>query len=368
MPKFQQLSMPVVEVYLSIEQQILINAAKRLKKHKSLLNEDNIHSWQLAQLNELGSLKRENIIAIAKYAGMSVDKVTEMLQKAGYGTVEQHEDTLQEAVAAGALIASPESGVREDPALIAIIQTFQEQAKQTFNLTNTTMLQQADAAYMDILNQVVGKVLAGTQTPQEALREAVSRWGEKGVPALVDKAGREWTPEAYVNMVMRTMSNDVANEMQFKRMSEYGSDLVETSSHIGARPGCAPYQGKIYSVSGQDKKYPPFSSTSFGEPAGLLGVNCGHFVTPFIPGISEQRFRSYPEEKNNQQYEESQKQRYLERRIRKAKRELNMMQAMGDEQGIQEAKQKVRDRQQAMRDFIDSSGRTRRYNREQIHS
>lgn len=367
-PKWQQLSLPVVDVYNEIELQILINIAKRLKKHKSLLTEDGIHSWQLEHLNELQSLTQANIVTIAKYSGLSIDKVTEMLKQAGYGTVKQHEGTLQEAVAAGLLIQPPNVEIEESSALEAILATYQEQAKQTFNLVNTTMLDQSNQAYVDILNRVTGKVLAGVQTPQEALREAVSEWSEKGIPALVDKSGREWTPESYIALVTRSMSNNVANEMQFQRMDEYGSDLIEVSSHMGARPKCFPWQGAIYSRSGNDKKYPAFSETSYGEPAGLFGINCRHYATPFIHGISEQRYKQYDESANEQAYELSQKQRYLERRIRKAKRELHMMQAMGDDIGIKQAKQKVNDRFEAMRSFIDDTGRTRRRNREQIYN
>jgi len=67
------------------------------------------------------------------------------------------------------------------------------------------------------------------------LRRVSSEWAQKGVPALIDKAGRQWSTEAYVGMVTRTMSNNIANEMQDERMNEYGVDLVEVSSHDGAR-------------------------------------------------------------------------------------------------------------------------------------
>jgi hypothetical protein len=362
--KFQQLSMPVVDVFLSIEEQILVNIAKRLRKHQSLMDED-IQSWQLQQLNELGSLRQENIRTIAKHSGMSINAVTKMLEQAGYSTIEKREGTLQAAVAAGLLIQPP--SIPESPALDAILSAYQEQAKQTFNLINSTMLDQANGAYVDILNRTVGKVLAGTQTPQDALRETVSEWAEKGVPALKDKAGREWSAEAYVSLVTRSMSNNVANEMQDTRIKEYGVDLVEISSHMGARPKCFPYQGSIFSMSGNDPKYPAFSTTSYGQPDGLFGINCRHVKYPFIPGISEQRYEQYDEEENEEVYIESQKQRYLERRIKKAKRERRMMEAMGDEVGAKRAQNKIRNRQQAMRDFIDDTERTRRYNREQVY-
>lgn len=362
--KSQQLAMPVVEVYLAIEEQILINIAKRLREGKKLM-EDDIQEWQLKKLMELGTLTQQNIITIAKHAGMAVNEVSKMLEEAGYTAVEEIEGDLAEAVQMGVAVQPP--AVAESAAIAAVLTAYQQQAMDVFNLVNTTMLQQAEQAYIDILNQTVGKVLTGVQTPQQALRETAARWAEQGIPALIDRKGRKWTTEAYVNMVMRSMSNRISNDMQFARMDDYGVDLIEVSSHLDARPKCAPYQGRIYSRSGRHPKYPPFSSTSYGEPDGLLGINCRHVIYPYIEGVSKQRFHPYDLKEVSKAYKQSQKQRYLERQIRYAKRELKMMEALGDEEGIKRAKQKVRERQANMRRFIEETGRRRNYGREQIY-
>ncbi|REK58983.1 MAG: hypothetical protein C6P36_02785 [Geobacillus sp.] len=359
----QQLAMPVVEVYMAIEEQILINIAKQLRESKKLM-EDDIQAWQLKKLMELGTLTQQNIITIAKHAGMAVNEVSKMLEEAGYSAVDEIEGDLAEAVQMGVAVQPP--AIAESTALAAILTAYQQQAINTFNLVNTTMLQQAEQAYIDILNQTVGKVLTGVQTPQQALRETAARWAEQGIPALIDKKGRKWTTEAYVNMVMRSMSNRISNDMQFARMDDYGVDLIEVSSHLDARPKCAPYQGRIYSRSGRHPKYPPFNSTSYGQPDGLLGINCRHVIYPYIEGVSKQRFHPYDLDQVSKAYKQSQKQRYLERQIRYAKRELAMMEAMDDKEGIEKAKEKVKQRQAKMREFIKETGRTRQYHREQI--
>ena len=361
----QQLTMSTVEVFLSIEEEILLNVAKRLKSHNDLLTERGIHSWQALQLGQLDSLTQQNVIAIAKKSGLSIDEVSKMLEKAGYEAVQENEEDLQEAVRKGALIRAP--SIASSTALAAVITAYQAQARDKFNMINTTMLGQSRQLYLDIINQTTGKVLAGSSTPREALRETAARWAEKGVPALVDKAGRQWSTEAYVSMVTRSMSNNVANDMQFARMDEYDVDLVLVSAHAGARPRCAPYQGKIYSRGGLHPRYSPLSFTSYGEAAGLRGVNCKHIFYPYIEGITQKTYQPYPAQENQRIYEESQQQRYLERRIRAAKRELSMMEAMGDDAGIQAAKKKIRERQADMRDFINDTERTRRREREQIY-
>ena len=362
--KQQQLTIPVVQVYLAIEEQILLNIAKRLKEHKSLLTEDDIHSWESLKLAELGSLTQSNIITIAKHSGLAIDAISKMLQKAGYTTVEEFENDLQEAVRQGKLIQPPP--IADSTVLTSILAAYQAQAQDVFNLVNTTMLGQAEQAYIDILNETTGKVLTGVSTPQEALREAAGKWAEKGVPALVDKAGRKWSTEAYINMVTRSMVSKVSNEMQTARFQEYGVDLVEISSHADSRPSHIPFQGNIYSISGKSTKYPPLSETGYGTIEGIGGINCRHVLYPFIEGLSVRRFPKYDEAETKKRYAESQKQRYLERRIRQAKREKAMMEAMGDDEGIKKAAAKVRERQAVMREFIRRTERTRRYEREQI--
>ena len=70
---------------------------------------------------------------------------------------------------------------------------------------------------------------------------------------------------------------------------------------------------------------------------------------------------------NAEDYKRSQKQRQIERSIRSAKRGLELQKINGDTAAVSRAQERVSNRQEAMRNFIDESGRTRRYDREQIY-
>ena len=93
-------------------------------------------------------------------------------------------------------------------------------------------------------------------------------------------------------------------------------------------------------------------------------INCGHYPIPIVPGVTIPHGADniQPKEENDKAYEESQVQRSLERQIREAKRVVEMA---GDK-ASPEMKQKVKDAQEQMRDFIAKTGRTRRYDREKI--
>ncbi|MCC2250072.1 phage minor capsid protein [Virgibacillus sp. AGTR] len=360
--KLQKLSKPVTDVYLVIEEQILLNIAKRLKKYDSVLNND-IESWQLNALNEIESLNKQNIELLRKHSGKTSEEIMKAIEKAGYGSLLDIEPMLEDGAKRGKLNKVPP--VKESSSLLQVLEGYERQAKNSFNLVNSTMLDQSRIIYLDIINQTTGEVLAGVTTAQQALRKTASKWAEQGVPALIDKKGRQWSTEAYTSMVMRSTSNDVANGMQDTRFNEYGVDLVEISSHAGARPLCEPYQGRIFSRSGNSEKYPTLSETSIGHPAGLFGVNCGHVKYPYFEGMKK-TYHPYDQETNDKQYESSQKQRYLERRIRYAKREEMMLNELGDKEGAEIARRKVLDRQANIRNFINETNRTRRYDREQV--
>lgn len=361
--KQDQLTENVVHMYNAIEEEILYNMAIYLKKHNGKLTKENIRDWQVLQLSQLGALTQSNVITIVKYSGLAIDEVSKALEIAQYEAVSPYATLVKRAVQLGLLIApTAPAGL----SLGTILSSYIAQASSTLNLVNTTMLDGARQAYINIVNTTVGMVITGALSPEQALTRTLQQWADKGLPAIVDKLGRRWSPDAYVRMVTRSTLKNTAVESQFARMEQDGIELVQTSSHIGARPLCAPYQGRIYfkGRGPNTTKYPDWSSTSYGEPAGLLGINCHHAIYPFIEGMNTQTFFPPDSFENDKAYKQSVVQRSNERAIRKAKTELAMMEALNDAEGIKKARAKVREKQATMRAFINETGRGRRYERE----
>jgi hypothetical protein len=88
---------------------------------------------------------------------------------------------------------------------------------------------------------------------------------------------------------------------------------------------------------------------------------------PYFPGTKQTYKPTDDSEQNAEDYKRSQKQRQIERSIRSAKRELELQKINGDTAAVSRAQERVSNRQSAMRSFIDESGRTRHYDREQIY-
>ena len=230
---------------------------------------------------------------------------------------------------------------------------------------------------LDIMGKGAAKAVSGQMSLQEATRKTIRELAQKGIPAFVDKRGREWSPEAYVMMDMRSTLGNTARAAQNARCDEYGINLIELSSHLGARPKCAIDQGKIYSRDGTSGvttdgagnkiHFTPFSQTSYGQPDGILGINCGHVQYPFVPGINFQRYFPYPKEENDRRYMQFQQQRAMERGIRAAKRECMMLQEVGDTEGLQKASLRLRNQREKYRAYCKETGLKQHNDRTQVY-
>lgn len=361
--KATRLADNVTDIYIDMEYEMLMNIAGLLAQDHKML-QDNPAQWKLKQAEAMGILNKQNLKILKDHAGLTVNQLNYTLWEAGLIDLKPAEVELLKANKMNRKIIPPP--LQKSPQMFRIMAAFQRQAIDKLNLVNGTLIQQAKQVHKDIVNGTAAQVLTGNKTIYQSLRSSIHKFATNGIPALIDKAGRKWSAEAYVRTVMTSTVGNIANTMQDERFKEYDVSLVEVSSHMGARPLCAPYQGRIYTI-GDDPGYPNlYNDTSYGEPAGLFGINCGHNKYPYIPGQSIQRYFPYDPVTNSIAYQQSQKQRGLERSIRKAKTVHDMLLKVGDEEGAKNAAAKVRHRQQLMREFIEETGRTRRRDREQI--
>jgi hypothetical protein len=340
----------------AIETEMLGNLVKLLEAGKA-----NDATWQMNKLQQLGRLQELNLNTIRKHREELLKAVRSEIEEEAFRRVFEIDDAADKAGRdiTGAL--SPKA----DPHIVAVIDTWEKVAAKKFDQAFAPMLSKAQVIYTDTIYKAVAKQQMG-MSGRQAIAEACREWSQQGLKALTDSAGRNWTTEAYAQTVVRSNSVLAATETQFKRMEELGGDLVEISSHLGARPKCEPYQGKIYSLSGKSKNYPPLSSTSYGEPDGLFGINCRHVMYPYYPG-TEKTYHPQNEERNETAYKNSQRQRGIERAIREGKRNLDIAEKTGDKKFIQEAGNLLERRERAMQSFISETGRTRRYDREEIY-
>lgn len=382
-----RLSEPVEDAYLACIDRLIVNIAKRLGTGKAFRTA----GWETRKLAELGQLTQENARIINEETRHVPEEIRKALDEVSKIALADIERAIREAIAKGAIEEAPADSV------LNLLRDLSEQAVDSANLVNTVMLQSCQSAYLlavnntvlwenqildaaaaqKALNEAATAVTLGTETRRQALQKAISQMADNGIYGFVDRAGRHWSPEAYMNMDIRTTVHNAAIQSIRRRQEDYGSDVFQVSSHAGARPLCYPYQGKFYTWgsgsgtftdgAGMTHEYGPIDGTSYGQAAGLFGINCGHYPLPQIPNVTFPQDKEIEnKEENDRLYRESQQQRALERRIRDAKRKQAAFQAAGMPEAADRQKALIRQRQAAMRDFIAKTGRARRYDRESV--
>ena len=388
--QYDELSAPLVRVLLDMEDDILREIAAQLSRDGDI---SDTSKWRIRQLARAGRFDKRAAAIIAGYSEVEGGQAMDAVLTAAETEIGYLDNAVQAANAAG--LSEYFSDIPAEESALGAAKAFQRQAASDLNLVNTVMGYKAKSAYvnavnaiyrdtaegrqgaLDIMGKGAAKAVSGQMSLQEATRKTIRELAQKGIPAFVDKRGREWSPEAYVMMDMRSTLGNTARAAQDARCDEYGINLIEVSSHMGARPLCAAYQGRIFSRDGSKGVttdgaggkiyYTPLSETSYGQPAGLFGINCGHVQYPFVPGINFQRYFPYPKEENDRRYMQFQQQRAMERCIRAAKRECMMLQETGDTEGLQKASLRLRNQREKYKTYCKETGLKQHNDRTQVY-
>lgn len=160
------------------------------------------------------------------------------------------------------------------------------------------------------LEQVAAQAAAG-KGANKAVPEFVQQLVREGVTAFVDKAGRNWSLHTYCSMVSRTTRRQA--EVLAVLTADPEQDLYKISSHGTTCALCAPYEGRVYSRSGNDPDFPPlaeaFGKVDVNGPDSLanswlnIHPNCLHVLLPWTPaGRSEeeiQKIKDFSNPKKN---------------------------------------------------------------------
>lgn len=377
------------EVYAAVTDRILINLARHFKYIAEGATPGSGWDYQIRKLAEMGQVSKETEAIILESMQGGDEALREVLEETIRQSLKPIEKPLREAAERGLLMGEGFIPPEVSPSQMQAFTAFYQQSADKLNLVNTSMLESTKLAYQNtvsdivmkinstqgILNEATGEVLTGVTNINTAIRNSVQRMVENGLTGFVDSAGHHWSPEAYVTMDIRTTLANTGREAVFEQMAEYGDDLYMVSWHDGARPLCYPWQGKVISRDDNSREVKDLdgntvhvykqSETSYGEPAGLFGINCKHYPIPFVPGYTQIREPVQNEEQNAKDYEESQKQRELERKYRYEKRDLAVLKSQGaSEEEIKAQRARVSNARTNLNEFCEETGRARRSGRE----
>ncbi|QTH59348.1 hypothetical protein J5O04_11175 [Corynebacterium hindlerae] len=257
-----------------------------------------------------------------------------------------------------------------------------ESAIQALALETSTAVATANASILrstaDVYHEITKKVLIRSLTSGEAhtktLQSALNRFADRGVTTFTDAAGRRWNMQSYVDMAVRTGKSRARMEGRINGYTDAGVDLVLVSSHPACAPQCLPFQGRVLSLHGpagrREVTKPDGSTVSVDVVANIRDAiargykhpNCRHRETAYTPGMKIPRVP----DQGPKEYEALQRQRQIERNIRRWKRREAV--ALTPEEA-QYAKARVRVWQKTQREHIEAwpGVLQRRYDREKVY-
>ena len=304
--------------YQKLVTEILIDMAQRIAHAGSMTSTT---EYLNAKLREL-SLQQEYINrALAKVLNTSESEVEKLMDESTYKSTR---DTIVQLEKHGYDTSGLSFGRQiEKSTNIA--------KNELSNLTRTTG-QLATAQMMNLYDQAYLQVASGAYSYDQAVTNAIKKLAKEGLGEVTYPTGAKRSVEAAVRVAVRTSVAQNALKCEEDMLNDMDINLVEVSSHLGARPSHAVWQGKIYWRNHPEGNYENFyEATGYGTATGLGGYNCRHQFYPFFGEGDEQTYYHIDETKNEQFYQMEQQQRALERKMRKWDREEKVLKAGGQD-------------------------------------
>lgn len=344
----------LAELYRELELTLLKEICSRLKI-RDQLNEVTVVDIKALRSHgiELEEIKK----AIAKTAGVSEKHVDELLDDVVKRNQQYYSGTLTQLK-----VTEPDQIVDKSD-----IEAIRQQTQDEFhNLTASlgflvdggqTMLP-ATKSYQWALDSAVMQVESGAINYNEAISNAVTQLAKSGLKRIDYESGHVDSADVAARRAIMTGVNQLNQRYREQSMELMQTDLVETTAHQGARDvdgamgweNHKRWQGKVYRWKKLSERYPGASKSSYpdfeetcgyGDVTGIGGANCRHSYYPFVEGVSE---RTYTDEelasidpppfeyegRTYTAYEATQKQRQIERAIRRQKALKTAYKAAGD--------------------------------------
>ncbi|UUN29435.1 phage minor capsid protein [Streptomyces sp. FIT100] len=345
----EYLAAHTADLYADAEQRLLALVAQQLAAGLEA------PGWAVAKLAALGPLRRAADMLLGTLAGQVSDEVRQVVA---------------EAYDSGRTSALEELGVLSDedrrtvaertPGTQAVDRLAAETA-ELITSTHRSILRAVLDGVRDIVARVTATPLLGTGTRRQATQDAMRQFADRGITAFRDRAGRRWQLTSYAEMAVRTSVARAATEAHMTTLAAAGVDLVVVSNSPRECPLCRPWERKVLSINGPDGprtvevehatidgrmiRVNVAGSLDEARRAGLQHPNCRHSVSSYTPGLTRIE-NATPDPAG---YEAGQRQREIERHIRKHKRRAA---AAVTPEGKPAAEAKVRQWQGAMRDHL----------------
>nr|DAI22811.1 MAG TPA: minor capsid protein [Caudoviricetes sp.] len=384
---------PITPEYLEAAPQPIIDAVHGLEN--DILREICSRFRLTGELNEVAV----NDIRILRSIGLDMDDIERCIAENTKSTIPQVEAALDRVVdmsrryydslADKASITMPAHLVSAVDIAIIKAQTLDGYRNITRSLGfavqsgSVRTFQPIAKAYQAALDKAELKVYSGSFTVQQAMEDAVRELADSGISIVDYASGHRDHADVAARRAIMTGLNQVTAKYSEAAAEVFETDLYEVTAHRGARDkgtgwkNHKNWQGKVYSTR-SDSKYPNiYTVCGLGAVDGLEGANCRHRKYAFLEGVSERAYTDKElqeidtppityEGRQYTAYEATQKQREIERTLRKLERRRIGYNAAGMVEREQETKARITRLQRKYRAFSKAAKLPEQWERAKI--
>ena len=304
--------------------------------------------WQAQRAKAMGASTSYLIRQFAQLTGVS-SKAAKVFAAAMLEADRQDKVGLppQAAAEAVSLQLSPAAQQIAQSGFRRTMNTLRNLTQTRLLMGNKNMVQTHQAQLGRILDEGHLAVVTGAYSSEQVIRRGLEALAAQGVGACTYPSGHVDTLETVVRRAMVTGINQTAIDISLHNARQLNCRFMELSAHSGARTGDGGpdytnhswWQGQIVSLDGEPG-YLSLKDIGYGDVKGFGGANCRHNWHLFWPGISTPAYTPEALAEYNApkipwkgqlltEEQARQKQRALERQIRRAKRECIVAEEWG---------------------------------------
>lgn len=200
-----------------------------------------VDKWNIETLQQAGYLLEDIQKELAKATPYMQSEIAQAMEDAGVRALEYDDAIYRNAG------LNPVTLV-QSPHLIQIMQRDYEATMGEWENFTRTTASAAQKSFIRACDNAYHQAITGAISPTQAVREALDELITDGVYVQYDTGHRD-TIETATARCVRTGIAQATAHIQLARMKEMGVDLALVSSHLGARPSHAEWQGKVYHIN-----------------------------------------------------------------------------------------------------------------------
>lgn len=361
--KIEKAILPLIRMYEEIEMDLLIKIASHFSINDEFINSD---YWRIKKLDEMGLFNQDIVDYIARYSNKTKEEILKALNHIGIDTINL--DKLNRLFEDEVLKINPKT-LADNYVIKNMINSAYNELSDRFIQMSTKIEEATRNAYLNIVEKAYLETSMGTHSYQESIRDAIDQLSNSGITTLeyntTNENGsitgvRHYDIASAVRREVLTASRQLSNNISMEVANELNCEYLYLSEHIRCRPQHFDWQGTII------KREDLVPVTDYGSITGLAGINCAHYFEPYFGDARGNDLKTISKEEATKQYNLSQKQRYLERGVRKWKRKAELFKTNKDVEAYRKSQSKVKEWQLRVKEFIEVNDLKRDFTREYV--